>query len=140
MTSKQIGLPQSIRCGEDFELDLRPRRLRRGGRVLKLERIPLEILILLLERRGEIVSREEIVARIWGNDVFLDTDNSIRGAIRKVRQVLKDDPETPRFIETVTGRGYRFIAPVVLSEKGQSVDAPKPEASIVPTRTRRFVS
>jgi DNA-binding winged helix-turn-helix (wHTH) protein len=140
MTSQSIGLQQSIRFGEDFELDLRPRRLRRNDRVLKLERIPLEILILLLERRGEIVSRDEIVARIWGNDVFLDTDNSIRGAIRKVRQVLKDDPETPRFIQTVTGRGYRFIAPVVLSEEGQSVDAPKPEASIGASGPPGFVS
>ncbi|HEX3106534.1 MAG TPA: helix-turn-helix domain-containing protein, partial [Terriglobales bacterium] len=130
MTSQPIGQQQSIRFGEDFELDLRPRRLRRNDRVLKLERIPLEILILLLERRGEIVSRDEIVARIWGNDVFLDTDNSIRGAIRKVRQVLKDDPETPRFIQTVTGRGYRFIAPVDFSEGEHSVDTPKPEASI----------
>ena len=140
MTPQPIGLQQSIRFGEDFELDLRPRRLRRNDRVLKLERIPLEILILLLERRGEIVSRDEIVARIWGNDVFLDTDNSIRGAIRKVRQVLKDDPETPRFIQTVTGRGYRFIAPVVLSEEGHSVDAPKPEASIGATGPPGFVS
>ena len=140
MTSQPIGLQQSIRFGEDFELDLRPRRLRRNDRVLKLERIPLEILILLLERRGEIVSRDEIVARIWGNDVFLDTDNSIRGAIRKVRQVLKDDPETPRFIQTVTGRGYRFIAPVVLSEEGHPVDAPEPEASIGATGPQGFVS
>jgi TolB-like protein/DNA-binding winged helix-turn-helix (wHTH) protein/Flp pilus assembly protein TadD len=140
MTSRPIGLPQSIRFGEDFELDLRPRRLRRNDRVLKLERIPLEILILLLERRGEIVSRDEIVARIWGNDVFLDTDNSIRGAIRKVRQVLKDDPETPRFIQTVTGRGYRFIAPVVLSEERHPVDAPEPEASIAATGPPGFVS
>jgi TolB-like protein/DNA-binding winged helix-turn-helix (wHTH) protein/Flp pilus assembly protein TadD len=140
MTPQPIGLQQSIRFGEDFELDLRPRRLRRNDRVLKLERIPLEILILLLERRGEIVSRDEIVARIWGNDVFLDTDNSIRGAIRKVRQVLKDDPETPRFIQTVTGRGYRFIAPVVLSEEGHSVDAPKPEASIGATGPPGLVS
>jgi TolB-like protein/DNA-binding winged helix-turn-helix (wHTH) protein/Tfp pilus assembly protein PilF len=140
MTSQPIGLQQSIRFGEDFELDLRPRRLRRNDRVLKLERIPLEILILLLERRGEIVSRDEIVARIWGSDVFLDTDNSIRGAIRKVRQVLKDDPETPRFIQTVTGRGYRFIAPVVLSEEGQSVDAPRPEASIGASGPPGFVS
>ena len=89
-----------------------PARLRRGSRVLKLERIPLEILLLLLEQPGEIVTREEIVARVWGADVFLDTDNSIRGAIRKIRQVLKDDSEQPRFIQTVTGRGYRFIAPV----------------------------
>ena len=109
MTSQPIGLQQSIRFGEDFELDLRPRRLRRGSRVLKLERIPLEILILLLEHRGEIVSRDQIAAKVWGKDVFLDTDNSIRGAIRKIRQVLKDDPEAPRFIQTVWGLGYVFI-------------------------------
>jgi DNA-binding response OmpR family regulator len=83
MPSQPVGLQESILFGEDFELDLRPRRLRRGGRVLKLERIPLEILLLLLERPGEIVAREEIVARIWGADVFLDTDNSIRGAIHR---------------------------------------------------------
>ena len=122
MTSQPLGMQQSIRFGEDFELDLRPRRLRRGSHTLKLERIPLEILILLLERRGEIVSRDEIVARVWGSDVFLDTDNSIRGAIRKVRQVLNDDPETPRFIQTVTGRGYRFIAPVLSPEKEHSAE------------------
>lgn len=113
MTTQSVGLPQqSIPFGEDFEFDLRPRRLRRGSRVLKMERIPLEILLLLLERPGEIVTREEIVARVWGDGVFLDTDNSIRGAIRKIRHVLKDDPEQPRFIQTVTGRGYRFIAPI----------------------------
>src|ERR1700719_2492519 len=112
MPSQPVGLRESILFDEDFELDLRPRRLRRGSRVLKLERIPLEILLLLLEHPGEIVTREEIAARVWGADVFLDTDNSIRGAIRKIRQVLKDDSEQPKFIQTVTGRGYRFIAPV----------------------------
>ncbi len=80
--------------------------------MLKVERIPLEVLLLLLQQPGEIVTREEIVAKVWGADVFLDTDNSIRGAIRKIRHVLKDDSEQPRFIQTVTGRGYRFIAPV----------------------------
>src|ERR1700756_5208902 len=98
MTSQPIELRQSIAFGEGFELDLRPRRLRRGSRVLKLERIPLEILLLLIERPGQIVLRDEIVATIWGNDLFLDSDNSIRGAIRKIRHVLKDDPEQPRFI------------------------------------------
>src|SRR4029077_14486374 len=83
-----------------------------AGRLLKLERIPMEVLLLLIEQRGQLVSREQIVERIWGKDVFLDTDNSINGAIRKVRHVLKDDPEQPRFIQTITGRGYRFIAPV----------------------------
>ena len=117
MASQPIELRQSVAFGEGFELDLRPRRLRRGSRVLKLERIPLDILLLLIECPGEIVSRDEIVASVWGNDLFLDTDNSIRGAIRKIRHVLKDDSEQPRFIQTVTGRGYRFIATVeVLSE------------------------
>ena len=110
MAIQPIGQPESIAFGEGFELDLRPRRLRRGRQVLKLERIPLEILFLLVERAGEIVTREEIVARVWGEGVFLDTDNSTRGAVRKIRQTLKDDPEQPRFIQTVTGRGYRFIA------------------------------
>jgi TolB-like protein/DNA-binding winged helix-turn-helix (wHTH) protein/Flp pilus assembly protein TadD len=131
MPTKPIGLRQSIAFGEDFELDLRPRRLRHGSRVLKLERIPLEILLLLLDHPGEVVTREEIVARIWGKDVFLDTDNSIRGAIRKIRQVLRDDPEAPRFIQTVTGRGYRFIAPAVGRPEDNStstvVSAPKEE-------------
>src|SRR5271170_449730 len=140
MTSQLIGLQQSIRFGEDFELDLRPRRLRRGSHVLKLERIPLEILILLLEHRGEIVSREEIVARVWGNDVFLDTDNSTRGAIRKIRQALRDDPETPRFIQTVTGRGYRFIAPVISPEQRYPTEAPSPEGSATSTDAQSFVS
>jgi TolB-like protein/DNA-binding winged helix-turn-helix (wHTH) protein/Tfp pilus assembly protein PilF len=139
MTSQPIGLQHSIRFGEEFELDLRPRRLRRGSHVLKLERIPLEILILLLEHRGEIVSRETIVARVWGNDVFLDTDNSIRGAIRKVRQALKDDPETPRFIQTVTGRGYRFIAPIISPEEEHTAEPATPETSIASAGTRSFV-
>ena len=132
MTSQPPGLRQSIAFGEDFELDLRPRRLRCGVRVVKLERIPLEILLLLLGHPGEVVTRDEIVARIWGNDVFLDTDNSIRGAIRKLRQALKDDPQTPRFIQTVTGRGYRFIAPVLpVAEKGLK-EPPGTEASAAP--------
>lgn len=116
MTSQPIGQQSSIRFGEDFELDLSPRRLRRGSHVVKLERIPLEILVLLLERRGDLVTRDEIIARVWGNDVFLDTDNSIRGAIRKIRTALRDDPETPRYVQTITGRGYRFIAPVSVPE------------------------
>jgi TolB-like protein/Flp pilus assembly protein TadD len=75
------------------------------------------------------------VARVWGSNVFLDTDNSIRGAIRKVRQVLNDDPETPRFIQTVTGRGYRFIAPVLSPEKEHSAE-PKGEPSTTSAHER----
>ena len=112
MSPASTRLQPSILFGEDFQLDLRPRRLRRGKHVLRLERIPFEILLLLVEHAGEVVTREQIVARIWGDGVFLDTDNSIRGAIRKIRHVLRDDPEQPTFINTITGKGYRFIAPV----------------------------
>ena len=140
MSTQPVELRQSILFGEDFALDLRPRRLRRGDHVLKLERIPLEILLLLLERPGEIVTRDEIISRIWGNDVFLDTDNSTRGAIRKIRQALRDDPETPRFIQTVTGRGYRFIAPVISPEQRYPTEAPSPEGSATSTDAQSFVS
>jgi TolB-like protein/DNA-binding winged helix-turn-helix (wHTH) protein/Flp pilus assembly protein TadD len=100
-----------IRLSEDCELDSQSYELRRSGRVLKLERLPTELLLLLVEQRGELVTREQIATRIWGKDVCVDTDNSINAAVRKIRQVLKDDPERPRFIQTITGRGYRFIAP-----------------------------
>jgi TolB-like protein/DNA-binding winged helix-turn-helix (wHTH) protein len=138
MASELAGVEQPIRFGEGYEVDLRPPRLRRGSHVLKLERIPFEILLLLLEHRGEIVTRDQIVSRVWGQAVFLDTDNSIRGAIRKLRQVLKDDAETPRFIQTVTGQGYRFVA-LVTTPKEPGV-ASEPEAAGVPASDRDFMS
>jgi TolB-like protein/DNA-binding winged helix-turn-helix (wHTH) protein/tetratricopeptide (TPR) repeat protein len=140
MASQPVGLQQSIRFGEDYELEFRPRRLRRGTHVLKLERIPLELLVLLLERRDEVVTRDQIVSRIWGHGVFLDTDNSIRGAVRKLRQVLKDDAEAPRFIQTITGQGYRFIAPVINPPEASGGEAPEPDPSAVITSDRNFVS
>ena len=105
-----------------MELDRLAYQLRRSGRALKLERIPLDILFLLAERPGRLVTREEITERIWGKGAYLDVDNSINGAVRKIRQVLKDDPEQPRFIQTVTGRGYRFVAPVL--EPGDASQEP----------------
>ncbi|HLK33872.1 MAG TPA: winged helix-turn-helix domain-containing protein, partial [Terriglobales bacterium] len=112
MTQQQGQIPGCLKLGEDLELDVRAYQLRRARRVLKLEPTPMELLLFLVERRGELVTRDQIVERLWGKDVFLDTDNSINGAIRKIRRVLKDDPERPRFVETVSGKGYRFIAPV----------------------------
>jgi TolB-like protein/DNA-binding winged helix-turn-helix (wHTH) protein len=112
VATQPLGIPEPLRFGDDFELDACTYQLRRSGRRLKLERIPTELLLLLIEQRGQIVTRGQIVERIWGTGVFLDTDNSINAAIRKIRHVLKDDPEQPRFVQTVTGRGYRFIAPV----------------------------
>jgi TolB-like protein/DNA-binding winged helix-turn-helix (wHTH) protein/Tfp pilus assembly protein PilF len=105
-----------VKFGDGLELDEGAYELRRCGRALKLERIPLDILFMLVERRGQLVTREDIIARIWGKDIFLDTDSSINGAIRKIRQVLKDDPENPVFVQTVTGKGYRFIAAVIEAE------------------------
>ena len=121
-----------MRFGEDFEFDLGTHRLTRAGRVVRLERIPAEILLLLVERRGQLVTRQEIVDRIWGQGVFLDTDNSINGAIRKIRQVLKDDAEQPRFVETITGRGYRFIAPVDVPEDVAATEPQKPSSQPIP--------
>ena len=124
MALQSVKVQEPIRFGEGFELDLTTRRLSRRDRVLKVERIPLEILALLIDHCGETVPREEIVARVWGKGAFLDTDNSIRGAIRKIRQALKDDPEQPRYIQTVTGEGYRFIAPLVAPAEQNSAAGP----------------
>ena len=80
----------------------------------------MELLLLLVERQGELVSREEIAERLWGRNVFLEVDHSINTAVGKVRQVLRDDPEKPRFVETVVGKGYRFAAPVICSNGGSN--------------------
>ena len=96
-----------------FEVDRERYQLRRGTSALKLERIPLEILFLLLEHSGKLVPRAQIVAKLWGDDVFVDTERSINTAIRKIRKVLGDDPHRPQFIETIVGKGYRFIVPLI---------------------------
>src|SRR6187401_3836733 len=96
----------------DFELDVAAYQLRRQGRVVRLERQPMDVLILLVERRRQLVSRADIVERLWGKDVFVDVETGVNTAISKVRQALCDTPDAPRFIETVPGRGYRFIAPL----------------------------
>ena len=113
MSTEPVRVAETIRLGEEFELDLRAYELRRSGRPLKLERIPMELLLFLVRQSGQLVTRDQIVTHIWGKDVYLDADNSINAAIRKIRQVLRDDPEHPRFIQTITGRGYRLIATVV---------------------------
>jgi TolB-like protein/DNA-binding winged helix-turn-helix (wHTH) protein len=102
-------MPTSLHKFGDFELDHARFELRRNGELLKLERIPMELLQLLLEKNGEIVTRQEIIERLWGKDVFVDTEHGINTAIRKIRATLRDDIERPRFIQTVSGKGYRFI-------------------------------
>ncbi|HTE87597.1 MAG TPA: winged helix-turn-helix domain-containing protein, partial [Terriglobales bacterium] len=112
MASDPIAAPSTFRFGDDLELNVRAYELRSAGIPLRLKPVAMELLLLLMERRGELVTREQIVERIWGKGVFVDTDNSINGAISKIRQVLRDDAEEPRFVQTVSGKGYRFVAPV----------------------------
>ena len=116
----------------DFELDSAQFQLRREGRVLKLERIPMELLILLAEKGGSIVTRQEITERPWGKDVFVDTEHGINTAIRKIRQALRDDPERPRFVQTVTGKGYRFVAERSAANGSSAIAAPATEAVVPP--------
>src|SRR6266576_982067 len=116
LATRPTELPASVRFGEDFEFNAHAYELRSGGIPLKLKPIPMALLLFLIEHRGELVTRDQIVERIWGKGVFLDSDNSINSAISKIRQVLRDDREQPRFVQTVTGRGYRFIAPVSLRD------------------------
>ncbi len=96
----------------DYQLDPDGFELRRAGHRLRLERKPMELLILLAEKQGQLVKREEIIEKIWGKDFFFDAENGINNAVRKIRSALNDDPEQPRFVETSVGKGYRFIAPV----------------------------
>jgi TolB-like protein/DNA-binding winged helix-turn-helix (wHTH) protein/Tfp pilus assembly protein PilF len=96
----------------EFALDCARYELRRGGRAVKLEKIPMDLLILLATAEGRLVTREEIEGKLWGKDVFVDAEHGINTAIRKIRQTLGDDPEEPKFIQTVQKKGYRFIAEV----------------------------
>src|SRR5258708_28338192 len=105
-------MPEDLFHFEDFVRDRGAFGLRRGDVVVPLQRIPLELLCVLVERRGEVVTREEILERVWGKGVFVDSETSINTAIRKVRRALRDDPETPRFVVTVPARGYRFVAEI----------------------------
>src|ERR1700693_4327347 len=93
---------------EDFVLNRGAYELRRRDVVVPLQRIPLDLLCLLVERRGQLVTREEILERIWGRSVFVDSETSINTAVRKVRRALCDNFEAPRFVATVPARGYRF--------------------------------
>lgn len=105
-------LPGSILQFGDFRLDCGRFELCRKGYPLRVERKPMELLILLVSRDGQLVTRTEIAKQLWSSDVFVDTEHGINTAVRKLRQLLRDDPDDPKFIQTVTGMGYRFIAPI----------------------------
>ena len=113
-----------------FEVDLRAGELRRNGSRLRLQEQPFQVLALLLETPGEIVSREALRKRLWPADTFVDFDHSLNAAIKRLRDALGDSAENPHFVETVARRGYRFVAPV----NGGSTIASEP----VETKTSQF--
>ncbi|MHB8502886.1 MAG: winged helix-turn-helix domain-containing protein [Candidatus Acidiferrales bacterium] len=107
-----------------FDVDLRAEELYKAGRKIKLQVQPFHVLAMLLERPGEVVTREELQKRLWPADTFVDFDHSLNTAIKKLRQALGDDKKKPRFVETLPKRGYRFIATVK-----RPAAAREPEAS-----------
>ena len=102
-------MPSVNRDAGEFELDLGRYELRRRGRRVKLEKKPMELLIFLSTQREQLVSRHDIMTRLWHSDLFIDTEANINNVIRKIRTALGDSAARPRFLETVVGKGYRFI-------------------------------
>jgi DNA-binding winged helix-turn-helix (wHTH) protein/tetratricopeptide (TPR) repeat protein len=116
----------------EVEVDLGRYELRRSGRRIKIERKAMELLIFLLERREQMVSRDEIVKRLWRSDLFIDTEKNVNNVVRKLRTALGDNADRPRFLETVVGKGYRFVGPV------RVIDAKYPASDPVRSSTRNL--
>ncbi len=102
---------------DDFVLDFGRFQLTRGGCPLRLEGLPLQLLMFLVEKQGELVTRQQIADTLWGKDVFVDVEQGINTAIRKIRMALDDNSGQPQYLQTVVGRGYRFIARLRVEEE-----------------------
>ena len=133
MAMERSARPRIVRFGT-FEADLSTRELRKGGVRIKLHGQPFEILVMLLERPGELVTREDLQQRLWPTDTFVDFDHGVNTAINRLRETLGDSAENPRFVETVPRRGYRFIAPV------DSQGSAGPGSNAVPAGTSSSVA
>jgi len=105
-------MPRAKPAFEEVELDLGRYEIRRSGRPVKLAKKPMDLLIFLVSRRDQLVSRQDIVTKLWRSDLFVDTEQNVNTLVRKIRLALGDDSATPRFLETVIGKGYRFIGPL----------------------------
>src|SRR5262249_5823041 len=130
MPGSEIG--RIIRFGK-FEIDLHSAELRRNGFKVKLQEQPFQVLVMLLERPGELVTREELRRRLWSADTFVDFDHSLNAAIKRLRDALGESSESPVFIETMARRGYRFIAPIdtgATREVAKDVFSPTPAAKV----------
>ncbi len=112
-----------------FEADLRSGELRKNGSKIRLQEQPFQVLAMLLEHPGDVVSREELRQRLWPVDTFVDFDHSLNTAINKLREALGDSASNPRFIETLARRGYRFLAPVLGAERAVMAAASEPPSS-----------
>ena len=127
-----------------FELDTTTGELRKAGIRIKLHAQPTQVLAMLLERPGEILSREEICRELWPEGTFVDYEHGVNSAVNRLREALGDKAANPRFVETVARRGYRFAAPVERSEAEQETDlpgsgVPAPELSADPASTSRLL-
>jgi len=103
---------------DDFLMDFSRFQLSRAGQPVRLEGLPLQLLMFLIDRQGQLVTREQIADTLWGKDVFVDSEQGINTAIRKVRMALQDDAVQPRYLQTVVGRGYRFVAQLSAEQDG----------------------
>lgn len=116
-------MPREVQAGRP-RIDVSRYELSLDGRRVKLESQPLDLLIFFVQRKDQLVTREDIVDKLWGKDVFVDVDQSINAAVRKIRAALKDDPASPKYLETVVGKGYRFVGNVEIV--AQAPIAPSP--------------
>src|SRR5882724_7064429 len=130
-----MSLPPTSRAGEIlrfgvFDADLSAGELRKNGVKIRLQEQPFQILAFLLGRPGELVTRQDLRDKLWSNDTFVDFDHSLNTAINKLREALGDSASSPRFVETVARRGYRFLASVEqVQPAGELHIAAKPPAS-----------
>src|SRR2546423_11049047 len=108
---------------ESFELDTRSRELRKGSNRIRLQEQPFEILRLMLEHPGDVVTREELARRLWPDGTFVDFEHSLNAAVKRLRAALGDDADNPRFVETLPRRGYRFVAPVASESPARHLHA-----------------
>lgn len=115
-----------------FDVDLCAGELRKQGVKIKLQEQPFRVLAVLLQRPGEVVTREELRNQNWPPDTFVDFDNSLNTAINKLREALGDSADSPRFIETLPRRGYRFMAPVTGAQQPKSAPAPLMRRILIP--------
>ena len=108
---------------DDFQLDYGRFQLCRRGVPIRLEGLPLQLLMFLVEKRGQLVTREQISSELWSKDVFVDVEQGINTAIRKIRRALADDAGKPQYLQTVVGRGYRFVAPTAQEDVSSETPA-----------------